>query len=146
MLRTIATTLLVASAFCRAVAAEPSPVGEWSTEGDKARVRIEPCAAGAGELCGVITWSYRPPDAAAGPLVDINNQDPKLRSRPILGLPLMQGFRPAGANAWDGGTIYDPEGGKTYKSKMRLQGPDTLEVDGCVLFFCQSQTWRRHQG
>jgi uncharacterized protein (DUF2147 family) len=146
MLRTIATALVTATALSVAAAAEPSALGEWTTEGGKARVRIEPCAADASELCGVITWSYRPPDAGTGPLVDIHNQDPKLRSRPIVGLPLIQSFKPAGAGAWDGGTIYDPEGGKTYKSKMRLQGPDTLEVDGCVLFFCQSQTWRRHRG
>ena len=63
-----------------------------------------------------------------------------------LGLPLLQGFKPAGPEAWDGGTIYDPEGGKIYKSKFRLKGADSLEVDGCVLFFCQSQTWTRYRG
>ena len=42
------------------------PAGEWVTEGDKARVRIAPCAADAAKLCGTITWSYRPPDAPAG--------------------------------------------------------------------------------
>ena len=67
-------------------------------------------------------------------------------SRPIVGLPLLEGFRPAGTNAWDGGTIYDPEGGKVYKSKMQLEGADTLKVDGCVLFFCETQTWTRYKG
>ena len=126
--------------------AAASAVGEWTTAGDKARVRIEPCAASPQELCGTITWSYRPADAPPGPLVDVNNDDPALRSRPIVGLPLLQGFKPDGADAWSGGTIYDPEGGKTYKSKLRLKDQDTLEVDGCVLFFCQSQTWTRFKG
>ena len=57
-----------------------------------------------------------------------------------------RGSSPTGPNAWAGGTIYDPEGGKTYKSKLRLKGADTLEVDGCVLFFCETQTWTRWRG
>ena len=126
--------------------AAASAIGEWVTEGDKARVQIEPCTADAQRLCGTITWSYRPADAPAGPLLDVHNGDPALRSRPILGLPLLQGFAADGADSWSGGTIYDPEGGKTYKSKFRLKGPDTLEVDGCILFLCQSQTWTRYRG
>jgi uncharacterized protein (DUF2147 family) len=137
---------LVAVPLAAAMAAEPSAVGEWVTEGGKARVRIEPCAAEPAKLCGAITWSYQPEGAGPGPLVDVNNQDPALRSRPILGLPLLQGFEPDGPSAWGGGTIYDPEGGKTYRSKMRLDGPDRLEVEGCVLFVCRGQTWTRYRG
>jgi uncharacterized protein (DUF2147 family) len=122
-----------------------SPLGEWTTEGGKARVRIAPCSGDAQRLCGAIEWSYRPPGAGAGPLQDINNQDPALRSRPIVGLPLLQGFEPTGPDSWGGGTIYDPEGGKTYNSKMRLDGADRLEVSGCVLFFCRGQTWTRYR-
>lgn len=143
-MRLMAALLLLASSTAALAA---SAEGEWVTEGDKARVKIAPCAGNGQELCGTITWSYRPPEAPAdGPLLDINNGDPALRSRPIVGLPLLQGFRPDGDDAWDGGTIYDPEGGKTYKSKFRLKGQDTLEVDGCVLFICESQTWTRYQG
>lgn len=142
-MRLLATALLLASTTAALAA---SAEGEWVTEGDKARVEIKPCAADAQTLCGTITWSYRPADQPSGPLLDIHNGDPALRSRPIVGLPLLEGFRPAGTDAWDGGTIYDPEGGKTYKSKFRLKDTDTLEVDGCVLFLCQTQTWRRYQG
>ena len=137
---------LLAIPFATAVAAEPSALGEWVTEGGKARVRIEPCGGEPAKLCGAIAWSYRPEDAAPGPLVDVNNQDPALRSRPIVGLPLLQGMAPDGPGAWAGGTIYDPEGGRTYRSKMRLAGPDRLEVDGCVLFVCRGQIWTRYRG
>ena len=129
-----------------AVPAAASALGEWVTDGDKARVKIAPCASDAAKLCGTITWSYRPADQPTGDLVDIHNTDKALRSRPIVGLPLLQDFKPAGADAWDGGTIYDPEGGKTYKSKMKLDGADTLKVDGCILFVCQTQTWKRYKG
>ena len=138
-----AALLLVALGVAPAWA---SAVGEGVTDGDKARVNIAPCAADAQKLCGTITWSYRPADAPPGELLDIHNTDAALRSRPIVGLPLLQNFSPAGTDAWDGGTIYDPESGKTYKSKFRLDGPDRLKVDGCVLFICQTQNWTRFKG
>lgn len=142
-MRLLAAAVLIATT---ATAGAASVEGEWVTEGDKARVEIKPCATDAQTLCGTITWSYRPADQPSGPLLDIHNGDANLRSRPIVGLPLLEGFKPAGADAWDGGTIYDPEGGKTYKSKFRLKDANTLEVDGCVLFLCQTQTWVRWKG
>ena len=145
MMRALKLGILL-GALAEPARADGSALGEWVTDGDKARVLIAPCAGQVDRLCGTITWSYRPPGASAGPLHDINNQDPALRARPIVGLPLLQGFSPAGSDAWEGGTIYDPEGGKAYKSKLKLTGPDTLQVDGCILFICESQVWRRYRG
>ena len=73
-------------------------------------------------------------------------RDPALRTRPIVGLPLLQGFRRRARTPGTAARSTIPEGGKTYKSKFRLDGPDRLKVDGCVLFFCQTQTWTRWQG
>lgn len=129
-----------------AVAQPSSPLGVWSTEGDKARVRIEPCAADAQRLCGTILWSYRPDGVPPGPLLDVNNADPALRARPIVGLPLLRDLAPADPGSWTDGTIYDPEGGKTYNSEIRLDGPDQLTVKGCILFICRGQTWLRYTG
>ncbi len=139
--------LLLALAAAPALAQpSSSPVGEWVTEGGKARVRVAPCAGSANDLCGAITWVDRPEGAPGGPLVDRNNQDPAQRTRPIVGLPLMAGFKPGGEGAWEGGTIYDPESGRAYRSSLSLAGPDELLVEGCVLFVCRTQTWRRYEG
>jgi uncharacterized protein (DUF2147 family) len=137
-------TVVLLTLAVPAAAQFASPLGEWTTEGGKARVRLAPCSGNAQRLCGVITWSYRPPGAKAGRLRDIHNLDPALRSRPIVGLPLLQDFAPAGPDSWGDGEIYDPESGKTYNSKMRLKDADRLEVSGCVLFFCRRQTWTRY--
>jgi hypothetical protein len=72
-----------------AAAQAPSPFRRVDDEGHKARVRLAPCSGDAQRLCGVITWSYRPPGAEPGPLRDIHSRDPALRSRPIIGLPLL---------------------------------------------------------
>lgn len=127
------------------VRAEPaSAQGEWLTEGARARVRIDSCSGDPRTLCGVITWIENPTDANGQPQRDRGNPDPALRQRPIIGLPLLQGFKPDGNGRWSGGTIYDPEEGKTYRSKMVLKAPDRLEVSGCVLVFCRGQVWRRY--
>jgi uncharacterized protein (DUF2147 family) len=144
-LRLLASVAALATVLAGpALAAEPTPVGEWATDDKDARVRIEPCAGRPDRLCGRIIWAARPPDAPDGPLVDRNNGDPALRSRPIEGLPLLAGFEPDGPGSWGGGTIYDPRSGRTYKSKMRLRSDGGLEVSGCVLFVCRGEVWTRH--
>ena len=61
----------------------------------------------------------------------------------IIGISLLKGLEKTGANEWDDGTIYNPEDGQTYSSEMMLIDTKTLEVKGCVLFFCETQTWKR---
>mgnify|MGYP003342163703 CR=1 FL=1 len=81
--------------------------------------------------------------AADAKATDANNPDAKLKARPIMGLPMLQGFKPAGPGKWTGGKIYDPNSGKTYDSKLTVTGAGTLKVEGCILMVCQAQTWRR---
>ena len=74
---------------------------------------------------------------------DLRNRDPTLRSRPMKGLVIISGMS-GGPSDWKGGHAYNPEDGKTYAGSMRLTGPDTLTLTGCVVFpFCQSRTWTR---
>ena len=110
--------------------------GEWMTPGGKARVRISPCAVHTERLCGVIVWLKTAK-------TDDHNPDPKLRGRSIVGIPFLSGFHREGPGHWTGGTIYDPEGGKTYDSRMEVQAGGVLKLDGCVLMFCRTQTWKR---
>lgn len=82
---------------------------------------------------------------AGKPKVDRNNPDEALRDRPIVGMKLMTGFKHDGGNVWSGGTIYDPESGKTYKCKLTLVEPDELNVRGYVgiSLFGRTTTWTR---
>lgn len=130
----IATALVATPAF----AADPVE-GEWLTQGGSGKVRIAPCAGNPDRLCGVITW-LRGADAKA---LDTNNPEPRLRSRPLIGLAMIHGFKRAAPGRWTGGKIYDPGGGKTYDSKISINPNGTLKVEGCILVVCQAQTWRR---
>jgi len=114
--------------------------GTWSTVDDKSHVKIEPCGD---KFCGKIVWLKEPNNPEGNPKKDLNNTEDALRSRPILGLELLSGFLPESKTEWEDGTIYNPEDGKTYSSKLTLANPGELEVEGCVLFFCKTQVWKK---
>lgn len=124
-----------------ALAADPAE-GVWLVQDKDAKVKIAPCPSNAAQLCGDIVWLKAPQDANGQPKHDIHNGDASLRSRPLMGLTMIRDFHQAGPGRWEGGKIYDPHSGKTYASKMRVNG-DTLKVDGCVLMICKTQTWTR---
>jgi uncharacterized protein (DUF2147 family) len=76
---------------------------------------------------------------------DINNPDPTLRNRELIGLVMLHDFNYKGKSVYSDGTIYDPNDGKTYSCKLSLQSKDQLEVRGYVgiPLFGRSETWTR---
>lgn len=115
-------------------------VGVWATDpeggGGQAHIKIY---ANGDLYDGKIVWLdeplYTEDDEGEKPGVpkeDHNNPDPALRTRPIVGLVLMQGFRYDGKGEWHKGTIYDPDNGKTYKCKLRLAENGVLKVRGFI--------------
>ena len=61
---------------------------------------------------------------------DTENPDAKLRTRLWLGMVLVNDLKFDGQSEWNGGSIYDPNSGRTYKSTVRLQSPSVLIVRG----------------
>jgi len=110
--------------------------GKWWNQEKDAQIEIYACN---GKYCGKIVWlketnfpANDPKGMAGQPKVDRANPDPAKREQPILGLNLVGGFTYAGENVWEGGFIYDPREGKTYKCKMTLETPDHLKVRGFI--------------
>ena len=117
-----------------------SPDGIWLTQAGDAKVRVSKCGAG---ICGVVVWLKEPIDPLTGkPQVDDKNPNPSLAKRPIIGISLFLGMRPAGPNQWSG-QIYNADDGKTYASKISVTGPATLKVEGCVGALCGGEDWSR---
>jgi uncharacterized protein (DUF2147 family) len=116
--------------------AASTPNGTFVTEDGTALVHVEPCGT---SICGrVAEVLNRQPGI---PRTDVHNPNPQLRSRPLVGLSILSGFSWNGRQ-WTGGQIYDPKTGRTYRSKLNVAADGSLAVSGCVLFICQSQTWR----
>ncbi len=134
---------LVLGLTSMASAQSMSPLGIWTNSEKKATFEIYKCG---NKLCGKIVSLTVPNDPATGkPKTDTQNPNPKLRSRPRLGMVFMQGFEYDDDNKWDDGKIYDPESGKSYSCYMQMENPNTMEVKGYIGFSLigKSQTWTR---
>jgi uncharacterized protein (DUF2147 family) len=141
-MKTLALTLLLAAAAPLALA-QANPAGLWKTIDDetqqaKSYVRI---AEAGGVLVGKIEK-----------LLDPAKQDAKCdkcsdarKDQPVLGMTIVEGVKKNAAEPyWDGGTILDPNNGKTYKLRLTPRdGGKLLEVRGFIGPFYRNQTWTR---
>ncbi len=114
--------------------------GEWLTDTGDAHIRLAKCGA---NLCGTIVWLREPNDPATGrPRTDANNADAARRTRPMMGIEVAIGFHPGDDGKYVG-SFYNAKDGKTYRGSIVPAGPDKLDVEGCLLVFCQKQVWTR---
>lgn len=125
--------VLLLLAACTAPGAGPERIlGTWITEGGLSRVEITKC----GELyCGTLAWMKTPKN-------DLNNPDPALKGRPLVGVQIATGFRYDGGDSWSGGKLYGPERGKIVDAKLILNG-DSLDVKVSAGMVKKTVTWSR---
>jgi uncharacterized protein (DUF2147 family) len=131
----LAAIALSTAATSTALWAAAPITGSWITPSKDGVVEIYACGSA---LCGKLAKFLKTP-ANGNAQKDVNNPNPALRSRPLLGINLLTGFK-ADGNEWKG-QIYDPRNGKTYRSVVYKGKSGNLVVKGCIGPFCQSQTW-----
>jgi len=106
--------------------------GIWKTSADDdgayLQVTLGPCDADSSKTCGKISKAF----TTQGP-------DPKYVN---LGKAIVMDMHSHNGKDYSGGTVWDPEKNKTYKSKLHLKG-DVLDVEGCISFICIGQDWTR---
>ena len=150
--KVLAGAALLLSLAGGAQAQQGSVMGTWLVASGKAQVRIQPCADPAsGPICGYISALINPtgPDGkvvAPEEANDWRNGDPALRSRKVLGMPLIWGFRKTSdPNVFEDGKVYNGENGKTYNANIALQPDGTLRLRGYVgtPLFGETQVWTR---
>ncbi|KAF0165769.1 MAG: conserved exported protein of unknown function [Rhodocyclaceae bacterium] len=137
-------SLLVAAVSMTALADPMSPVGTWNTIDDetkkpKSLVRIT-------EKDGVFSGTVEK-------IVDPKKQDSKCdecagddprKGKPVIGMTILTGLKKDGDNVYAGGTILDPNNGKTYNAKVTvIEEGKKLEMRGSILFIGRTQTWIR---
>jgi uncharacterized protein (DUF2147 family) len=139
-----AICIIVAAGFAAMPlsAQSPTPVGVWLHPNKRIQVEIAPCGE---RLCGKMVWFRWPNDAQGLPLVDLNNPNPELRSRPLLGLRILRGLRRAGERTWEGGKIYNPDDGVEYRALMSIGDDGALRVRAYLLLPILGKTliWTR---
>lgn len=127
LLLSIAMMLVSASGFAQDI------VGTWLTEAGDAQVEIY---QSGDQFNGKIVWLEKGPETK-----DIHNSDAKLRERKLMGVNILSGLTKR-KDKWDGGRIYNPKNGKSYKCSIWLDGK-VLKVRGYLGVFYETQTWKR---
>lgn len=124
----VAAALAVSGGSAYAV----EPTGIWLSESGQTKVQIAPCG---GAFCGTVVW-------VSNDTGDVNDPDPSLRSRPLIGLRMIYDMVADGDHY--SGKLYNYTNGKTYSGTLEVAGNGSLELEGCVMgVFCRSQTWTR---
>ena len=140
--------MFVVSFFSMNVHAQGNIVGTWKTvsdEGadkgkDKSYIEIfEQSGAYFGKITKLL---LKPQDTICEKCKD------DLKGKPVVGIVNVQNMKKSGdvddefGEEYAGGTIMDPESGKTYKCKMWVKG-DVLTVRGYVAIAYRTQKWYR---
>ncbi len=129
-----------------AFAAGATPAGLWKSIDDKtdkprSLIRI---TENNGEYSAVIEKGLLATDT--GEAVCDKCTDERKGKR-IVGMTIVSGIKQKGDN-FEGGEILDPENGKTYRCKMKLDSTgNKLEVRGFIgiSLFGRSQIWTREE-
>ncbi len=128
---------LFSTVFCQA----DKIIGIWVPAKGTSQVRI--FKATNGKYYGKVEWLETEKDK-----LDVNNPDPAQRNKKIQGLMILKDFSyNADKKRWEGGTVYDPDNGKTYDCFMWFDGDDnTMTLKGYVLgmkFVGRAEDWKR---
>ena len=102
-------------------------------------ISIRECDA---SLCGVMEHIFTAEGEDPLAILDTNNPEEDLRTRPLIGIKLLDSFDPLPKKGiYRDGLIYDPRSGKSYRGKLSLVDEFTLKVEGCIAFLCQGVQW-----
>lgn len=129
-----AAFLVVAAAGAQAQTADDA-FGTWRHPENGSHISVYKCGGG---LCAKVVKVADPSRT------DEHNQNPKLRSRPVVGIVIMNGAKKSGGAAWSG-KLYNTQDGQTYNGSVTVTDKNHLKLEGCVLggLVCQGPTWTR---
>ena len=97
-----------------------------------------------GLFYGRLVWLKEPEDDQGNTILDSENPDLEKRDQPILGLQMVFGLEYSNGE-WRNGEIYDPESGKTYSARLRMNGSDRMDLRGYIRLpmFGRTESWTR---
>jgi uncharacterized protein (DUF2147 family) len=126
-------------------AASADPTGYWKKPDAERESKIEvfKCGKKKTNLCAKIAWLKEPNDSKGKPLHDVRNENPALRGRQILGLPIFTDLVPSAPSTWNG-KIYNPEDGRTYTATLTVLSRKQILLKGCKAWLlCGERNWFR---
>lgn len=115
-----------------------SPVGVWKSiddETNEAKAHIQIYEKN-GKLYGKIIKLLRNPGALCKKCEGAD------KNKPVLGMRILWDMA-RDDDEWEGGRIFDPEKGKSYRCKLWVGGDGKLNVRGYLGFLFRTQKWIR---
>ncbi|MFO7659497.1 MAG: DUF2147 domain-containing protein [Candidatus Cloacimonadaceae bacterium] len=104
-------------------------LGVWFNEEKDAKIEVY---KDGGKYFGKVIWLKNPNDEKGKPKTDIENPDPKLKSRPRLNMIVLTNLAHKDGSKYVKGKIYDPKSGKTYSAQAELANPNLLKLRGFI--------------
>ena len=110
-------------------------LGEWLSEEKDGKVLIFKQGE---KYFGKVVWGK------SSGKKDEKNPDHSLRNKDIIGSTILKDFSFKG-KSWEGGSVYDPNNGKSYSCTMKLKSNDELEIRGYIgiSLLGRSTVWTR---
>jgi len=136
---------LVATFVTGVAFAQATPVGLWKsiddeTKTEKSLIRITEAGGVVGGRIEKLLGADAKQDAVCEECTDDR------KGKPIVGMTIIRGVKKNAETdgLWDGGTILDPNNGKTYKVRLTpIEAGKKLEVRGFIGPFYRNQIWTR---
>jgi len=134
--------LFTNNVFAQSAADKIVGVYQVEEEGRQSKVRFTKCADGTYQ--GQIIWLSQPNNLDGTRKMDVKNPDPAKRNTPADQVVIVYGIRyDAKKNAWNGGRVYKPINGKTYKVECSFDDATTLRVKGSLGPISLSRYWKK---
>ncbi len=124
-----------------AAASNPTsgPYGDWTLSDGRVTVKVVSCRGNL--VCANVVRLEEPNNGDGTPKLDLKNKNPAMRSRHLIGMPVMDGMVPSGPNTWKG-QIYSSDDGDYYRAYATVSG-DHLAVKGCWFIVCRDLNFYR---
>jgi uncharacterized protein (DUF2147 family) len=120
-LRTLAIAMALFVVGLPGIASASDPYGIWMRPSTGTQVSFYDCG---GKLCAKI--------------VAVKDE----RRKSEIGTVIMTGAARSADNEWKG-DLLNTDDRKIYAGVVTLQGPNALNLKGCVAFICEGETWTK---
>ena len=106
-------------------------LGKWMNTDKDLEVQVY---KQSGQYRAKVIWFACTEGLKMSDFYDSKNPNRALRSRPWLGLEVLDALNYNGGTEWNNGKIYDPNTGYTFSSVCRLENWNKLKVRGYWMF------------
>jgi uncharacterized protein (DUF2147 family) len=135
LLATMLAVMVPAASYAQQKLPEDELIGDWALPTD-----------------GLVIHTYRCGDAFCGQIVkvadperrDLNNPDPELRGRPLLGIVIAPSLYKNGSSTWSG-RVYNAINGYSYNSTLNLIDKNHFTLHNCLIgsLICHTKSFYR---